>query len=161
MLFYAYFLNQSRLMASASYHGDYIPFCAQELFILFLKQLWFFYSYLFREKKYLKCEFTLPSLLEWALLFLPLCLKNSFHIFEILHNKQSIMIHLSLTASLIMGYSSFSFCIFASYFIPRKQSVPHLWIAFCSTCCILYLINTGNLLDCVSNSIKIISVIIF
>ena len=84
------------------------------------EQLWFFYSYLFRKKKYLTCEFTLPSWQERALLFLPVCLKNYFHIFGILHNKQSIMIHLSLAASFIMGCGSFSFCIFASSFIPKK-----------------------------------------
>ena len=37
MLFYPCFLSQGSLVASASYHGDHIPFHAQELFILFLR----------------------------------------------------------------------------------------------------------------------------
>lgn len=96
------------------------------------------------------------------MLFLTVCLKNPFCIFEILHIKQSVMISLILAVSFFMGCGSFSFCRFASSFISGRWSVLHLWIAFYSICYILYLTNTGNLMFvCVSNSRIIISVIVY
>lgn len=61
----------STLMASVSvYHCDYILFQGpKDLYLVPEDNYDYFYSYLCREKKYLKCKFTLPSRLQWALLF--------------------------------------------------------------------------------------------
>lgn len=73
-------------------------------------------------------KLTKSSWLKWGLLLLPVCLKHSFCLFEILHIKQSVMICLSLAGSFVMECDSF--CRFASSCIPWKWSVLQLWILF-------------------------------
>lgn len=108
-------------------------------------QVWIFIV-IFSERRNINMQIYIPSWLEWALLSLPVCSKNSFCIFEILHVKQSVMICLSLAVSFFTGCGSLSFCRFASSFFPGKWSMLHLWRIFYSNCCILNVTNTCNLL---------------
>lgn len=86
------------------------------------RQLWFFYSYLFRGEIFkMQIYITILTAMDFA--FLPVCLNNSFCIFEILHIKQSVMIHLSLAVSFFTDCGLLSFCRFST-------SIPRKWFAF-------------------------------
>lgn len=133
-------------MASASvYHCEYIPFQGPKDLYLFPEDNYdFFYSYLSREEIF-KMQIYITILTAMGFAFLPVCLNNSFCIFEILHIKQSVMIHLSLDVSFFMDCGLLSFCRFST-FTPRKWSVLSLQMVFFFIFCILYLTNTGDLL---------------
>lgn len=81
--FYACFLSQCIRHTASVFLYCYVitfHFKAQEILMLFLRiDTTFFFFFFFdssERRNTVKCKFTIPSWLEWALLFLPVCLKK-------------------------------------------------------------------------------------
>lgn len=113
-------------------HGSASAYCCVIIFYfraheLFLRTNMIIFDSLER-RNVVKSKFTKSSWLKQGLLLLPVCLKHSFCLLEILHLKRSVMICLSLAGSFVM--ESGSFFRFASSFIPWKWSVLQLWMVF-------------------------------
>lgn len=81
----------------------------------------FFYCYLLRQEEYLQCKFLTFFLLEWAFLFLFVCLKNSFSVLKIRCTEQSVTISLSFAVSFFMKSDLLSF--FFRFASPQSREI--------------------------------------
>lgn len=126
ILYFFFSTCVSRLLTSSDFCCVIkFHFKISDIITLLLKRPMFsFYSYLLREKEYLKCKYMFTILTRMSLASL-VCMPEEFSVFESLHIKQPVMIHLSLAISFFTDSGLLSFFRFASFF-PGKWIMLHL-----------------------------------